>query len=115
MKIRELDIIRGGLVAILLSGLAGPAAAATWSYTFDGDDTFGFVFRYMNSGQDSCEGSCGGQAPSCFCDEECEDYGDCCPDVCDACPDLPFCGTCVPVCADPLGNPYECGPDGCGA
>ena len=64
--------------------------------------------------QDSCEGFCGGQAPSCLCDEECEEFGDCCPDVCDACPDLSFCGTCVPLCADPLGNPYECGPDGCG-
>ncbi len=64
--------------------------------------------------QDSCAGFCGEQAPNCYCDPECEDYGDCCDDVCDACPDLAFCGECMPSCADLLGNPYQCGDDGCG-
>jgi len=60
--------------------------------------------------QDSCAGFCGGQAPSCYCDPQCEEYGDCCDDVCDACPDLAFCGECVPLCPEDA----ECGPDGCG-
>jgi len=29
---------------------------------------------------------------SCWCDEGCFDFGDCCPDVCDACPTLSHCG-----------------------
>ncbi len=34
----------------------------------------------------SCEGNCGGEAPSgCFCDAECVENGDCCPDYRDVC------------------------------
>jgi hypothetical protein len=33
----------------------------------------------------TCEGSCGGQATSCWCDNLCAQYGDCCPDICDFC------------------------------
>lgn len=34
----------------------------------------------------SCEGICGGEAPSgCFCDAECVENGDCCPDYQDVC------------------------------
>ena len=34
----------------------------------------------------SCEGICGGEAPSgCFCDAECLENGDCCPDYQDVC------------------------------
>jgi len=34
----------------------------------------------------SCDGHCGGQAPGgCYCDSDCEDFGDCCADVCNEC------------------------------
>lgn len=33
----------------------------------------------------SCEGSCGGFAGSCYCDDVCESYGDCCDDKLDVC------------------------------
>lgn len=54
----------------LMSGLLFGCADAT-----QGRDASEAVF----SG--SCEGICGGEAPSgCFCDAECLDSGDCCPD-----------------------------------
>jgi sugar lactone lactonase YvrE len=38
---------------------------------------------------ESCVGSCGGQSPfECFCDNQCQDLGDCCDDVCIACPNI---------------------------
>ena len=41
-------------------------------------------------GSDSCQGNCGGQAPSgCWCDDQCAAFGDCCHDkapVCDGQP-----------------------------
>lgn len=33
----------------------------------------------------SCVGHCGGNAGSCYCDNACEDYGDCCPDKAAVC------------------------------
>ncbi len=33
----------------------------------------------------SCEGSCGGNAGACWCDEECFELGDCCSDFAQAC------------------------------
>lgn len=34
----------------------------------------------------TCEGACGGEAVAgCWCDADCEDYGDCCPDVAPVC------------------------------
>jgi hypothetical protein len=38
--------------------------------------------------QNSCEARCGGQSAdkSCFCDDLCEDYGDCCTDFASSCP-----------------------------
>jgi len=56
-----------------------------------------------------CAGICGGQSPSgCYCDEECEGYGDCCDDVCDECPEMPYCDE-----PDPCAG-KNCGPDGAG-
>ncbi|MBM4372035.1 MAG: hypothetical protein FJ098_10305, partial [Deltaproteobacteria bacterium] len=63
---------------------------------------------------DSCQGMCGGGAGSCFCDELCFEYGDCCKDVCAWCPELGGCGTCIPSCTTPWGTAKECGDDGCG-
>ncbi len=63
---------------------------------------------------DSCAGSCGGAAGSCFCDDACFEFGDCCDDVCDFCPDMDACGGCVPNCMTDFGIPKECGDDGCG-
>jgi len=53
--------------------------------------------------QAQCSGACGGGAAdgSCYCDEACFEYGDCCGDVCTACPTLAGCGG---------GNPGQ----GCG-
>lgn len=57
---------------------------------------------------DSCWGRCGGQAPEgCWCDEACDQYGDCCGDICDACAELALC--CQPDCTE-----KDCGDDGCG-
>lgn len=41
----------------------------------------------------SCGGICGGTSAdgTCFCDGDCEEFGDCCEDFCDACPDLGSC------------------------
>ncbi len=33
----------------------------------------------------SCEGSCGGEADGCWCDDLCEQFGDCCDDIDEAC------------------------------
>ncbi len=52
----------------------------------------------------SCVGYCGTQAPGgCWCDDQCQSYGDCCADVGTAC-------GCIPSC--PPG--VQCGDDGCG-
>ena len=58
----------------------------------------------------SCEGNCGGQAPTgCWCDSACFGNDDCCDDVCDFCAaDYPD-DCCVPDCAG-----KDCGADGCG-
>jgi len=58
---------------------------------------------------ESCEGNCGGAAPSgCYCDESCHDFADCCDDVCDHCEHEP----CTPSdsCA---GNCGGSAPSGC--
>jgi hypothetical protein len=47
----------------------------------------------------SCSGQCGGGYPAgcfpfgciCYCDDSCQDFGDCCDDVCIECPALPHC------------------------
>jgi len=58
--------------------------------------------------QDSCVNACGTSAPdgSCWCDDTCEDNGDCCKDVCTACG---ICAECTPDCTN-----KECGDNGCG-
>ena len=50
---------------------------AEWGYD-NGDCDSG-------SGDDSCVDNCGGAAETCFCDDVCEDYGDCCDDYWDEC------------------------------
>ncbi len=44
--------------------------------------------------QAQCAGACGGGSAdgTCFCDDACFQYGDCCGDVCDSCPELSGCG-----------------------
>ena len=44
--------------------------------------------------EDSCIGKCGGESDGCFCDDGCQQFGDCCPDFEAVCeegnlPDLP--------------------------
>lgn len=34
---------------------------------------------------ESCEGHCGGSSGSCYCDDGCVAYGDCCADACELC------------------------------
>jgi hypothetical protein len=59
--------------------------------TTEADDEAGINTLYgAGGGGDSCDGNCGGQAPGgCFCDDLCEQFGDCCADKeeeCDADP-----------------------------
>ena len=50
---------------------------------------------------DSCDGVCGGAAPSgCGCDDQCEANDNCCPDVCDVCPEM-----CAPPIGEDTGTP----------
>ena len=44
-----------------------------------------------NTTQASCKNNCGEGLDNCFCDDICQNLGDCCDDVCDAC------GFCAPV------------------
>ena len=53
-----------------------------------------------------CEGKLCGIFEGCVCGE-CEPSATCSADGTE-------CIDCVPKCSDPLGNPYECGNDGCG-
>jgi len=50
---------------------------------------------------DSCEGSCGTSAGTCWCDELCVSYGDCCTDVCEHCGIDFMCGS------DPTDGPVD--------
>ena len=44
---------------------------------------------YGGGDDDSCVGNCGDKADDgCWCDETCQEFGDCCDDFCDACPAL---------------------------
>lgn len=61
-----------------------------------------------------CAGQCGSDEPqdcgpgcTCFCNEQCATFGDCCDNVCDSCETLGQC--CVPDCTG-----KACGDDGCG-
>lgn len=49
---------------------------------------------------DSCEDNCGGNAGSCWCDENCSSFGDCCDDYADFCEEPP--------------PETDCRTDGCG-
>jgi hypothetical protein len=40
----------------------------------------------------TCQGNCGGKSTDCYCDSECEQYGDCCSDKDEACGGGQFCG-----------------------
>jgi hypothetical protein len=54
----------------------------------------------------SCEGACGGPSSgNCWCDDACEDFGDCCQDKVDVCEEPGGC---------PGENPAGCAADGCG-
>jgi hypothetical protein len=60
--------------------------------TTEADDEAGINSLYSGGGgSDSCENICGGQAPAgCFCDDQCEQFGDCCPDKQEECDADPF-------------------------
>lgn len=53
---------------------------------------------------ESCEGKCGQNNDTCWCDAYCHLYGDCCPDVCTFCGELPKCASC----GDGKCAPGEC-------
>jgi V8-like Glu-specific endopeptidase len=53
------------------------------------------------SPNDSCEGSCGTNAGTCWCDELCISYGDCCTDVCEHCGIDFMCGSVTDAPVDP--------------
>ena len=52
------------------------------------------IYLTKGSGyEDSCEGHCGGGAPTgCYCDDKCQNYGDCCGDKAAFCGDEPGSG-----------------------
>ena len=52
-----------------------------------------FPFIIGNGNDKTCDGHCGGGAPSgCYCDDMCHKYGDCCDDKSDHCGDEPTSG-----------------------
>jgi len=59
------------------------------------------LFHAQSISANTCNGACGGPSAdgSCYCDESCFEYGDCCGDVCNACPTLSGCGG-NPVCGN---------------
>ncbi len=63
----------------------------------------------------SCSGLCGYNTESCYCDELCHPYADCCADVCLACPTLPGCSSdqCGNGACDEGESCYSC-PGDCG-
>lgn len=68
---------------------------------------------------DSCEGSCGDQSASgsCWCDDACEGYGDCCGDIDEFCSEserVPAAGTCVKNSNDECQTDDDCNMGGCG-
>jgi len=79
-----------------------------------------------SSNPNSCQGHCGGNAGNCWCDNDCEIFGDCCNDACQKCnlncPPDPFSchGSCLgqapggcwcdSICTIP---PYDCCADVC--
>ncbi len=64
-------------------------------------------------GTGTCQGQCGDSAfdGSCYCDQGCASFGDCCDDFCDYCSALNpnECGGCQGSC-----DGKQCGDDGCG-
>lgn len=68
--------------------IGGPACT-------EGDDgECGWVFVECPDEGPTCEGACGGPADggACWCDDLCEQFGDCCDDFTDACAPEPNCG-----------------------
>lgn len=68
---------------------------------------------------DSCADSCGGQSQSgsCYCDDVCEGYGDCCADIDDQCSEperVPASGMCVKNSNDECQTDSDCNAGGCG-
>jgi hypothetical protein len=63
-----------------------------YTATCTGEITFSLCDGQQPPDGGSCAGFCGGEAPEgCWCDDQCDSFGDCCPDVCDDCPNLIFC------------------------
>ena len=68
---------------------------------------------------DSCADSCGGQSQSgsCWCDDACAGYGDCCSDIDDQCGEaerVPASGMCVKNSNDECQTDSDCTAGGCG-
>ncbi len=68
----------------------------------------------------SCEDSCGSQSESgsCWCDEACEGYGDCCGDIDEQCNQpsrVPAAGMCVKNSNDECATDDDCNIGGCGS
>ncbi len=70
---------------------------------------------------DSCADSCGGQSESgaCWCDDACENYGDCCSDITEQCEAVepvrvPAAGMCIKNSEDFCETDADCNSGGCG-
>jgi hypothetical protein len=91
-----------GLIAITL------AACDPEAPDMDAQDRGEWSSLGKADGIATCEDACGDQAPAgCWCDDLCEDYGDCCDDKAEVC-------DCEPLSCEELG---ACGEvdDGCGS
>jgi len=62
----------------------------------------------------SCEGHCGSAAGSCYCDDQCAGYGDCCDDYQDVCGREIASGMCVKNSLDECETDADCVAGGCG-
>jgi V8-like Glu-specific endopeptidase len=83
----------------------------SYTATCTGEVTFSLCDGDQPSPGGPCADSCGAQAPDgCWCDEQCDGFGDCCPGVCDDCPTLSHC---EPPAGDCAGNCGGQAPDGC--
>ncbi len=55
---------------------------------------FAVLLIGADASANTCAGACGGASAdgSCYCDDQCNDFGDCCADVCTQCPGTAGCG-----------------------
>ena len=115
MKLRAFTI----LSTLLLSLSACDAEPAAESASSDDDRGAAGKADVAGSCKSEEELACGGRGfGTCWCDESCIEWGDCCADAGEECGIKPECdplAVCAPVltCVDGEQYPTNCGPDNC--